>query len=815
MTLETARGLAFDVNGILHVVSLGTDEVLRYGPAGQAALTVSLSEASASAITVNYTTTNGTARVGEDYTGMSGTLTFAPGVTTRTILIPTSQDNIDSPSESFFVTLSNPSANATIADDQGEATILWRFQPTELFADSFESGQWGGKWVEDSQNDWFTSTQRTTDGSYAAEVDGSASDATLTMAQAVDMTPYGSAELNFDWYIESGLDTGEYLALDLFNGTSWQEVAKLRGNVDAENTWHHEVITIDGEYLVDNFQLRFRAKMSGSDEDANVDNVQLMATSLAAPPNQASSITSTPVITATEDAFYGYDIDATDPDVGDTLTFSLDGSPTGMTINSTTGVIQWTPTNDHVGGNSVTVRVQDAAGDFDTQSFSIDVANTNDAPTITSSAVTASDEDALYSYDVQATDPDVGDVLAFSLDTAPSTMTIDPVSGLIQWTPVLGDAGEHSVTVRVTDSGSLFDTQSFTLTVNEANVAPTITSTPPLTVNEDTLYSYDVEAFDPNTNETLTFSLDVAPTGMTINATTGRIEWTPDNDDVGDHAVTVRVEDAILAYDTQDFNVAVANVNDPPTITSTPVTSATEDELYAYDVDATDPDAGDTLTYSLDVSPAGMSINPTSGLIQWTPTSGQVNAHNVTVRVTDGTANDTQVFTVTVDAVATGPALDKGLVLARSDAWTPVTLDNTYSSMVAVLTPSYDRYDAPMVARMREVSGNTIEVKLDRTDGQTGAITGIPVHYMVVEEGVYTLSEDGVTMEAVKFTSTRTDDNNSWVGEARSYQQSYSQPVVVGQVMSYNDPGLVGLLGPRLEQVESSQRSALRWQARG
>ena len=80
-----------------------------------------------------------------------------------------------------------------------------------------------------------------------------------------------------------------------------------------------------------------------------------------------------------------------------------------------------------------------------------------------------------------------------------------------------------------------------------------------------------------------------------------------------------------------------------------------------------------------------------------------------------------------------------------------------------------------------------IEVRLDRTDKQTGAITGIPVHYMVVEEGVYTLDEDGVKMEAVKFTSTRTDENNSWVGEARSYQQSYSQPVVVGQVMSYND----------------------------
>ena len=93
-----------------------------------------------------------------------------------------------------------------------------------------------------------------------------------------------------------------------------------------------------------------------------------------------------------------------------------------------------------------------------------------------------------------------------------------------------------------------------------------------------------------------------------------------------------------------------------------------------------------------------------------------------------------------------------------------------------------------MVARVQNASGNSFDVKLDRADGQTGAVTGIDVHYMVVEEGVYTLAEHGVKMEAVKFTSTRTDNNKSWVGESRSYQQSYTSPVVVGQVMSYNDP---------------------------
>ena len=67
----------------------------------------------------------------------------------------------------------------------------------DLFTDSFENGQWNGLWVEDSQNDWFTSTQRATDGNYSAEVDGRATDATLTIADPVDLTPYGSAELSF------------------------------------------------------------------------------------------------------------------------------------------------------------------------------------------------------------------------------------------------------------------------------------------------------------------------------------------------------------------------------------------------------------------------------------------------------------------------------------------------------------------------------------------------------------------------------------------------------------------------------------------
>jgi len=52
---------------------------------------------------------------------------------------------------------------------------------------------------------------------------------------------------------------------------------------------------------------------------------------------------------------------------------------------------------------------------------------------------------------------------------------------------------------------------------------------------------------------------------------------------------------------------------------------------------------------------------------------------------------------------------------------------------------------------------------------------------------VYNEADHGVKMEAVKFTSTVTDQYNSWIGESRDYANAYTTPVVVGQVMTYHD----------------------------
>lgn len=199
------------------------------------------------------------------------TWNFGDGTLPVTLTVPTA--------EHTYIELGTYPVTITVEDEDGatdtdNTTVEVTDEPIEVFSDSFDGGSLAN-WVQDAQNDWLCSIQRAVEGSHSAEVDGWAGDATLTMKDAIDLSGTSQATLTFSWLIESGVDTGEYLALDLWNGTTWDEAARLKGNVDTENVWHNEAIDLS-DYLIGDFKLRFRGKMSLSSEDANVDVVRIM-----------------------------------------------------------------------------------------------------------------------------------------------------------------------------------------------------------------------------------------------------------------------------------------------------------------------------------------------------------------------------------------------------------------------------------------------------------------------------------------------------------------------------------------------------------
>mgnify|MGYP000491466269 CR=1 FL=1 len=133
------------------------------------------------------------------------------------------------------------------------------------------------------------------------------------------------------------------------------------------------------------------------------------------------------------------------------------------------------------------------------------------------------------------------------------------------------------------------------------NNLPSISGTPPATVDEDVPYSFTPSVSDLDADDTHTFSITNKPSWAAFSATTGALTGTPSNDDVGVTAgiVITATDSAGAGASLTAFSVTVSNTNDAPVITGTPTITVAQDEAYRFTPSVTDVDAGDTQTFSL------------------------------------------------------------------------------------------------------------------------------------------------------------------------------------------------------------------------
>jgi hypothetical protein len=271
-------------------------------------------------------------------------------------------------------------------------------------------------------------------------------------------------------------------------------------------------------------------------------------------------------------------------------------------------------------------------------------------------------EETQYFYEVEASDID-GDTLTHSLVVFPEGMVIDSIEGTITWTPTNSQVGTSPIIIKIIDWSGGEGEQSFSVIVENVNDQPTIISTPVLTAKEEIVYTYTVQAEDVDSADILTYELAINPSGMQINSSSGIISWTPTNSQVGDNSIVVLVLDGMGGSVSQSFSIDVQNENDAPVITSKTITDATEDEQYAYDVNAVDADSQDILIYNLSAAPAGMIIDSATGIITWIPDDSDVGENHVVVEVTDESgAFATQSFVITVENVNDAPVMSDAKV---------------------------------------------------------------------------------------------------------------------------------------------------------
>lgn len=330
------------------------------------------------------------------------------------------------------------------------------------------------------------------------------------------------------------------------------------------------------------------------------------------------------------------------------LTFSLATGPEGASMNASTGDTSWATTEQHGPGlYTITVRVTDngSPARASTVSFRVNVREVNQAPSLAAIPDLTTDESLPLEIVAQAADADFpAQALTFSfVNGAPLGAELNPATGEFTWVPSEAQGpGAYPITIRVTDAGSpaLSAARTFNITVRDVNNAPVLPEISAQTVNEGAQFTLQIAATDPEIPPArLVYTIENGPAGMTINADTGVIHWTPD-EAAGplDYNIVVRVSEAGGGPSiTGSFVLGVREVNVQPVLDALPDLAVRPGDIVSITNRATDADLpAQTLTFSAVGLPPGAAIHPITGVLSWiVPADPAGGTNRVSVRITD------------------------------------------------------------------------------------------------------------------------------------------------------------------------------------
>jgi hypothetical protein len=272
---------------------------------------------------------------------------------------------------------------------------------------------------------------------------------------------------------------------------------------------------------------------------------------------------------------------------------------------------------------------------------------------------------------ISANDPDENTQITFlvntnrfNLTTIKNTTTGGDARAQVNYTPTNDHVGLFNVTVTIRDNESITNTTILQFNVSNINDIPTvheISYSPSntqdnqnmsnLTAYANTPFIYDVNATDPDTpyGDTLNYSDNT--TLFTINATTGRIMFTPSDSDVaaGAYHINITATDQSGANSSRTIILTIRENNPPYFTASLPTIGCTTKANCTFDISAyvDDPDAGDSVaSYNITgTQPDSFMYNTSTGLINFTVLKTDVGNYTLSIMIEDthGATNSTTV----------------------------------------------------------------------------------------------------------------------------------------------------------------------------
>ena len=480
----------------------------------------------------------------------------------------------------------------------------------------------------------------------------------------------------------------------------------------------------------------------------------------------------------------GVTAQASDADVTDTISYSLDDDAGGrFTINTATGVItvadnsllDYETTTSH----NVTVRATSDDLSFSTAVFTINLLDDTSEAVVGAISDTNPTGDGLAENSLigsavgitaNATDPDGTDTVAYSLDDdAGGRFAINATTGVVTLAGSIDaeTATSHNITVRATSTDSSFSTAVFVIAVgdiDEFDVGPVTDSNGTVNAVDEnavagTLVGITASASDTDvTTNAITYTLQDDDGGrFAINASTGVVTVAGAIDREADGAsrnITVRATSADGSFTDQVFAIGINDLDefDVGAVTDSDGTANAVDEnavvgtVVGVTATASDADAtNNAITYSLQDDDGGrFAINASTGVVT---VAGAIDreadgaSRNVTVRATsaDGSFTD-QVFTIGINDL---DEFDVGAVTDSDGAANAVDENAAIGTVVGVTASASDA----------DATNNGITYSLQDDDGGRFAInssTGV-----VTVAGAIDREADGASRNVtVRATST-------------------------------------------------------------
>ena len=461
------------------------------------------------------------------------------------------------------------------------------------------------------------------------------------------------------------------------------------------------------------------------------------------------------------------------------------------TVDPATGEITYTPDPGFYGADTLIYSICDTGMPVlcDTALVIITVTPVNDAPVANGDTATT-DEDTSVAINVPSNDTDADgnlDETSVTIVTPPSngTVTIDPVTGEVTYTPDPNFHGTDTLIYSICDTGMpvLCDTALVIITVTPVNDAP-VANGDTATTDEDTpvvinVPSNDVD-LDGNLDETSVTIVTPPSNGtVAIDPVTGEVTYTPDPNFHGTDTLIYSICDTGMPVlcDTALVIITVTPVNDAP-IANGDTATTDEDEPVVINVPSNDTDADGNLdetsvTIVTPPSNGTVTIDPVTGEVTYTPDPNFYGTDTLIYSICDTgmpVLCDTALVIITVTPVNDAPVANGDT--ATTDEDTPVVINVPSND-----TDADGNLDETSVTIVTPPSNGTVTI-----DPVTGEVTYTPdPNFHGTDTLIYSICDTGmpVLCDTALVIITVTPVNDAPIANGDTATTDEDEPVVI------------------------------------